>query len=75
MEKIFQIAIDKANEESGGALELHGIAVAIEPGNAFETSKKLCKMLRVSTVALQINILYVKLLLYSAKFSLMNSKI
>nr|AKI28993.1 ionotropic receptor CG5621 [Bactrocera dorsalis] len=51
MEKIFQIAIDKANEESGGALELHGIAVAIEPGNAFETSKKLCKMLRQNLVA------------------------
>ncbi|XP_067617877.1 glutamate receptor ionotropic, kainate 2 isoform X2 [Eurosta solidaginis] len=51
MEKIFQMAITKANENSDGALELHGIAVSIEPGNAFETSKKLCKMLKQNLVA------------------------
>ncbi|XP_017466908.1 PREDICTED: glutamate receptor ionotropic, kainate 2 isoform X2 [Rhagoletis zephyria] len=51
MEKLFQLAIDKANEDSGGALQLHAITAAIEPGNAFETSKKLCKMLRQNLVA------------------------
>lgn len=47
MEKIFQIAIDKANEEND-ELQLNGITIAIEPNNAFEASKKLCKTLRVS---------------------------
>lgn len=46
LEKIFHLAIDKANEENE-ELNLHGVAVAIEPNNAFDTSKKLCKMLRV----------------------------
>lgn len=40
------MAIEKANEKNE-ELNLHGVAVAIEPNNAFETSKKLCKMLRV----------------------------
>lgn len=40
------MAIDKANGENE-ELNLHGVAVAIEANNAFETSKKLCKMLRV----------------------------
>lgn len=47
IEKIFHLAISKANEENQD-LQLHGVSVAIEPGNSFETSKKLCKMLRVS---------------------------
>lgn len=46
LEKIFHLAIGKANEENE-ELKLHGVAVAIEPSNAFETSKKLCKILRV----------------------------
>ncbi|KAM8707036.1 hypothetical protein ACLKA7_011186 [Drosophila subpalustris] len=50
VEKIFHLAIDKANEENE-ELKLHGVAVAIEPNNAFETSKKLCKMLRQNLVA------------------------
>ncbi|XP_062125741.1 glutamate receptor ionotropic, kainate 2 isoform X1 [Drosophila sulfurigaster albostrigata] len=50
LEKIFHLAIDKANEENE-ELKLHGVAVAIEPNNAFETSKKLCKMLRQNLVA------------------------
>ncbi|KAH8358943.1 hypothetical protein KR093_003431, partial [Drosophila rubida] len=50
MEKIFHLAIDKANDENE-ELNLHGVAVAIEPNNAFETSKKLCKMLRQNLVA------------------------
>jgi len=41
------LAISKANEENED-LQLHGVSVTIEPGNSFETSKKLCKMLRVS---------------------------
>lgn len=40
------MAIERANGENE-ELNLHGVAVAIEPNNAFETSKKLCKMLRV----------------------------
>ncbi|KAM7360866.1 glutamate ionotropic receptor kainate isoform 2-T4 [Cochliomyia hominivorax] len=50
MEKIFQIAIAKANEENGD-LGLNGITVAIEPNNAFESSKRLCKILRQNLVA------------------------
>ncbi|XP_017849652.1 glutamate receptor ionotropic, kainate 2 isoform X2 [Drosophila busckii] len=50
LEKIFQLAIEKANE-ANEELKLHGVAVAIEPDNAFETSKKLCKMLRQNLVA------------------------
>ncbi|XP_064550385.1 glutamate receptor ionotropic, kainate 2 isoform X4 [Drosophila montana] len=50
LEKIFHLAIGKANEENE-ELKLHGVAVAIEPSNAFETSKKLCKMLRQNLVA------------------------
>lgn len=47
LEKIFHLAISKANEENE-ELHFHGVSAAIEPGNSFETSKKLCKMLRVS---------------------------
>ncbi|KAH8418012.1 hypothetical protein KR222_010349, partial [Zaprionus bogoriensis] len=50
LEKIFHLAIEKANGENE-ELNLHGVAVAIEPHNAFETSKKLCKMLRQNLVA------------------------
>ncbi|XP_032596032.1 glutamate receptor ionotropic, kainate 2 isoform X1 [Drosophila grimshawi] len=50
LEKIFHLAIAKANEENE-ELKLHGVAVAIEPNNAFEASKKLCKMLRQNLVA------------------------
>ncbi|XP_030558727.1 glutamate receptor ionotropic, kainate 2 isoform X1 [Drosophila novamexicana] len=50
LEKIFHLAIGKANEENE-ELKLHGVAVAIEPSNAFETSKKLCKILRQNLVA------------------------
>ncbi|XP_053945127.1 glutamate receptor ionotropic, kainate 2 isoform X1 [Anastrepha ludens] len=51
MEKLFEMAIAKANEDSDGALQLSGISVPIQPGNAFETSKKLCKILRQNLVA------------------------
>ncbi|XP_065364329.1 glutamate receptor ionotropic, kainate 2 isoform X2 [Calliphora vicina] len=50
MEKIFQLAIAKANEENGD-LRLNGITIDIEPNNAFETSKKLCRILRQNLVA------------------------
>ncbi|KAH8323007.1 hypothetical protein KR074_002938, partial [Drosophila pseudoananassae] len=50
LEKIFHLAISKANEENE-ELQFHGVSAAIEPGNSFETSKKLCKMLRQNLVA------------------------
>ncbi|BFF90889.1 glutamate receptor ionotropic kainate 3 [Drosophila madeirensis] len=50
LEKIFHLAISRANEENE-EMQLHGVAVAIEPGNSFETSKKLCRMLRQNLVA------------------------
>ncbi|XP_030369659.1 glutamate receptor ionotropic, kainate 2 isoform X2 [Scaptodrosophila lebanonensis] len=50
LEKIFTLAINKANEENE-ELNLHGVAASIEPGNSFETSKKLCKILRQNLVA------------------------
>ncbi|XP_017856487.1 PREDICTED: glutamate receptor ionotropic, kainate 2 isoform X3 [Drosophila arizonae] len=50
LEKIFHLAIEKANEQNE-ELNLHGVAVSIEPNNAFEASKKLCKMLRQHLVA------------------------
>ncbi|KAI8046451.1 hypothetical protein M5D96_002661 [Drosophila gunungcola] len=50
LEKIFHLAISKANEENED-LQLHGVSVTIEPGNSFETSKKLCKMLKQNLVA------------------------
>ncbi|XP_055907336.1 glutamate receptor ionotropic, kainate 2-like isoform X2 [Eupeodes corollae] len=50
MEKIFQKAIDDANE-SNEISQLSAVTTAITPGNAFETSKKLCKMLRSSVIA------------------------
>lgn len=57
------MAIEKANGENE-ELNLHGVAVAIEPNNAFETSKKLCKMLRVC--AREVEILFVELHLIKA---------
>lgn len=57
------MAIEKANGENE-ELNLHGVAVAIEPNNAFETSKKLCKMLRVC--AREVEILFVVLHLIKA---------
>ncbi|XP_055852897.1 glutamate receptor ionotropic, kainate 2-like isoform X2 [Episyrphus balteatus] len=50
MEKIFQKAIDDANEVNED-IKLSAVTAAITPGNAFETSKKLCKMLRSSVIA------------------------
>lgn len=50
MEKIFQKAIDDANAANED-IQLSPVTAAITPGNAFETSKKLCKMLRSSVIA------------------------
>ncbi|XP_023035438.1 glutamate receptor ionotropic, kainate 2 isoform X3 [Drosophila willistoni] len=50
MEKIFHLAIAKANEDNE-EMNFHGVTMAIEPGNSFETSKKLCKMLKQNLVA------------------------
>ncbi|XP_055852904.1 glutamate receptor ionotropic, kainate 2-like [Episyrphus balteatus] len=50
IEKVFQKAIDDANESSE-VIQLTAVSAAITPGNAFETSKKLCKMLRSSVIA------------------------
>ncbi|XP_055904035.1 glutamate receptor ionotropic, kainate 2 isoform X1 [Eupeodes corollae] len=50
MEKIFQKAVDDANEGNED-IKLSAVTAAITPGNAFETSKRLCKMLRSSVIA------------------------
>lgn len=46
MEKIFHLAIEAANQELED-VRLHGVTNNIEANNAFESSKKLCKMLKV----------------------------
>ncbi|XP_059218526.1 glutamate receptor ionotropic, kainate 3 isoform X4 [Stomoxys calcitrans] len=50
MMKIFQLAINKANENNE-ELRLHAVPVEIDAGDAFGTSKKLCKILRQNLVA------------------------
>ncbi|XP_037948866.1 glutamate receptor ionotropic, kainate 2-like isoform X1 [Teleopsis dalmanni] len=50
LEKVFHLAVEKANENNED-LKLHGVTTSIEPGNAFDTSKKLCKMLKHNLVA------------------------
>uniref|UniRef100_A0A1A9V4Z1 Receptor ligand binding region domain-containing protein n=1 Tax=Glossina austeni TaxID=7395 RepID=A0A1A9V4Z1_GLOAU len=50
VERIFQLAINNANPDMED-MYLNGVSISIEPGNAFETSKKLCKMLRQNLVA------------------------
>ncbi|XP_073815886.1 glutamate ionotropic receptor kainate isoform X2 [Musca autumnalis] len=48
--KIFQLAISKANEENED-IRLHAVNIEIDAGDAFGTSKKLCKILRQNLVA------------------------
>ncbi|XP_058983025.1 glutamate receptor ionotropic, kainate 2 isoform X2 [Musca domestica] len=50
MAKIFQLAISKANEENED-IRLHAVTIEIDAGDAFGTSKKLCKILRQNLVA------------------------
>ncbi|KAL9891638.1 glutamate receptor ionotropic, kainate 2 isoform X3 [Glossina fuscipes] len=50
VERIFQLAINNVNPDMED-MYLNGVSISIEPGNAFETSKKLCKMLRQNLVA------------------------
>lgn len=48
MKKIFQLAIETANQQLDDDVQLQGVTAKIQPENAFEASKKLCKMLKVN---------------------------